>query len=46
VDYIHCNPVKHDHVTWAADWPYSSIYRYIEAGMMLLGFVAHTNLAY
>jgi len=34
VDYIHCNPVKHGHVTRAADWPYSSIHRYIEAGMM------------
>ena len=34
VDYIHFNPVKHGHVTRAADWPYSSIHRYIEAGMM------------
>jgi putative transposase len=34
VDYIHFNPVKHGHVTLAADWPYSSIHRYIEAGMM------------
>jgi putative transposase len=34
VDYIHFNPVKHGQVTRAADWPYSSIHRYIEAGMM------------
>ena len=34
VDYLHCNPVKHGHVTRAADWPYSSIHRYIEAGMI------------
>jgi putative transposase len=32
VDYIHYNPVKHGHVTHAADWPYSSIHRYITAG--------------
>ncbi|MCG2746782.1 MAG: hypothetical protein L6365_04540 [Desulfobulbaceae bacterium] len=34
VDYSHFNSVKHGHVTRAADWPYSSIHRYIEAGMM------------
>jgi len=31
---LHFNPVKHGHVTRASDWPYSSIHRYIEAGMM------------
>jgi putative transposase len=35
VDYIHFNPVKHGQVIRAADWPYSSIHRYIEAGMMV-----------
>jgi len=34
VEYIHFNPVKHGHVPRAADWPYSSIHRYIEAGMI------------
>jgi len=34
VDYIHFNPVKHGHVTRAADWPFSSIHRYIVAGML------------
>ena len=34
VDYIHFNPVKHGHVQRAADWPYSSIHRHIEAGMI------------
>jgi putative transposase len=29
IDYIHFNPVKHGHVSRAADWPYSSIHRYI-----------------
>jgi len=31
VDYIHYNPVKHGYVPRAADWPYSSIHRYIAA---------------
>ena len=34
VDYIHFNPVKHGHVSRAANWPYSSIHRCIEAGMI------------
>lgn len=34
VDYIHYNPVKHRHVGCAAEWPYSSIHRYIAEGMM------------
>ncbi|HTE14361.1 MAG TPA: transposase [Burkholderiales bacterium] len=34
VDYIHYNPVKHSHVASAADWPHSSIHRYIQAGMV------------
>jgi putative transposase len=32
VDYIHFNPVKHGYVTRPADWPYSSIHRYIRRG--------------
>jgi len=34
VDYIHFNPVKHGYVSQASDWPYSSIRRYINNGMM------------
>jgi putative transposase len=34
VDYIHYNPVKHGHSTQASDWPYSSIHRYITAGLL------------
>lgn len=34
VDYIHFNPVKHGHAHKAADWPYSSIHRYIERGWL------------
>jgi len=32
VDYIHYNPVKHGLVQRAADWPYSSIHRYVRLG--------------
>ena len=34
VDYIHYNPVKHGYINRAADWPYSSIHRYIRSGML------------
>lgn len=33
VDYIHYNPVKHGLVEQAADWPYSSIHRYVRLGL-------------
>ncbi len=32
VDYIHYNPVKHGWVACPADWPYSTLHRYIERG--------------
>ena len=35
VDYIHFNPVKHGHAGRAADWPHSSIHRYIRTGLLL-----------
>jgi len=34
VDYIHFNPVKHGYVQRVAEWPYSSIHRYIAAGTL------------
>lgn len=34
IDYIHYNPVKHGYVNRAAEWPYSSIHRYIKAGII------------
>ncbi|UQD76703.1 transposase [Bradyrhizobium japonicum] len=33
-NYIHFNPVKHGLVVSAADWPYSSLHRYIHAGIL------------
>ena len=37
LDYIHYNPVKHGHVKSPSQWPYSSIHRYINAGILPLG---------
>ena len=34
IDYIHINPVKHGHVSRAADWPHSSIHRFIADGIV------------
>ena len=31
-DYIHFNPVKHGHVVRPADWPWSSLHRYVRKG--------------
>ena len=34
VAYIHYNPVRHGHAQQAAQWPYSSIHRFIAAGIV------------
>jgi putative transposase len=34
VDYIHYNPVKHGYARVPVDWPYSSIHRYLRAGIL------------
>ena len=34
VEYIHFNPVKHGHVTRAADWPHSSFHRDVKQGVL------------
>ena len=33
MDYLHFNPVKHEHVGRVADWPYSSFARCVERGL-------------
>jgi putative transposase len=33
VDYIHANPVKHGLVNAASDWPYSTFWRFVRAGV-------------
>lgn len=32
LDYLHWNPVKHQHVRAAGDWPYSTFERYVAIG--------------
>ena len=32
-DYLHYNPVKQGHVTFARDWPYSTFHRLANAGL-------------
>lgn len=34
VDYIHFNPVKHGLVSRPADWPHSTLHRYIDRGLL------------
>ncbi len=34
VNYIHYNPVKHQYVDHAVDWPYSTIHAYISNGVL------------
>lgn len=33
MDYVHVNPVKHGHVTFPVDWPYSTFHRWVKAGL-------------
>jgi len=40
IDYIHYNPVKHGHVTRAADWPHSSFGRYVANGVYPIDWAA------
>lgn len=39
-DYIHFNPVKHGYAASAAEWPYSSFHRSVEAGMYPVDWAA------
>jgi len=43
VDYIHYNPVKHGYVTKPADWPHSSIHRFICQGIITPDWAANIN---
>ena len=40
LDYIHYNPVKHGYVNSPAQWPYSSIHRYINLGILPLNWAS------
>jgi putative transposase len=34
VDYVHYNPVKHRLVSTPSEWPFSSLHRYVRAGIL------------
>ena len=34
INYIHYNPVKHEHVTRTIDWPYSSFHKHVKNGWL------------
>ena len=38
VDYVHVNPLKHGYVRRAADWPYSTLHRYVAKGIYSMGW--------
>jgi putative transposase len=40
LDYIHYNPVKHGYASSAAEWPYSSFHRFVQAGLYSAGWAA------
>jgi putative transposase len=40
VDYIHFNPVRHGYVTRAVDWPYSTLHRYVDQGLLAADWAA------
>ena len=47
-DYIHYNPVKHEHAKSAMQWPHSSFHRYVKEGIYPPnwgGGNAHKNIA-
>lgn len=43
-DYIHFNPVKHDHAARPTDWPYSTVHRFIERGVYPANWAAAGDL--
>ena len=45
VDDVHFNPVKHGHAKRAANWPHSSIHRYIARGELSADWAAPQDIA-
>jgi len=43
IDYIHWNPVKHQHVAKVKDWPYSSFHSYVEKGLLTQDWLGDVN---
>ncbi len=46
IDYIHYNPVNHGLVMRPVDWQYSSIYRYIQQGILMPDWVQIASLTF
>ena len=44
LDYIHMNPVKHGLVSRPADWPWSSVHRYVRLGWYEPGWTGRVEL--
>ena len=44
IDYIHINPVRHGYVSAPAEWPYTSIHRYIQRGLLPPDWAASMDL--
>jgi REP element-mobilizing transposase RayT len=42
-DYTHWNPVKHGHVKYVSDWPYSSFHRHVREGIYPSDWATGTN---
>ncbi len=45
-NYIHFNPVKHEHVKRASDWPHSSFHRFFERGDLPHDWAAEPHVAF
>lgn len=43
IDYIHWNPVKHGHAKHPADWPHSSIHRFVDQGVLSADWSTDTD---
>ncbi len=35
IDYIHVNPLKHEHVKQVVGWPYSTFHHYVAQGIYM-----------
>ncbi len=44
IDYIHLNPVKHGYTEQPADWPYSSVHRFIRNGVLAPDWGANADI--
>lgn len=43
VNYVHINPVKHDYVKRAVDWPHSTLHRYVWNGLLPADWACDTR---